>query len=118
MTRARRIRRGQLTDIEDQPDPKTPKDIVRKALAWWIATTALSVGQAYWLTIRGNCELGLCMSSMLTVEEYAAVIFIAELVTVSVNSTKDSGYEAKTSHDRLWQTFFEANKLLTGQIST
>ena len=33
------------------------------------------------------------------------------MVTVSVNTTKDSGYEDKTSHDRLWQTLFEANKL-------
>ena len=111
MTGARRSRRGQSTDIEDQPDPKTPKDIVRKALARWIATTALIIGQAYWLTIRGDCELGLCMSSMLSVEEYAAVLFVTELVTVGVNKTKDSGYEAKTSHDRLWQTFFEENKL-------
>ena len=51
------------------------------------------------------------MSSMLTVEEYAAILFITKLVTVAVNNTKDSGYEAKTSHDRLWQTFLEENKL-------
>ena len=51
------------------------------------------------------------MSSMLTVEEYAAVLFVTELVTFSVNTTKDRGYEAKTSHDRSWHTFFEANKI-------
>ena len=107
------VTEGQWSDVwgDQQPEPKTPKGIVRKALARWIATTAFIVGQTYWLTIRGDCELGLCMSSMLTVEEYSAVLFVAGLVTVSVNTTKDSGYEAKTSHNRLWKTFLEANKL-------
>ena len=107
-----RSRREQSTNVEDQPEPKTPNDIVRKALAQWITTAALIVGQAYWLTIRGDCVLGMCMSSMLTVkDEYAAVLFVTELVTISVNTTKDSGYEAKTSYDCSQQTFFEANKL-------
>ena len=76
-----------MSDGESQPEPKTPKDTVREALAKFLAITASAsvIGRAYWLTVRGDCELGLCMTSMLTVEEYSSVLLVSELVTLSNN---------------------------------
>ena len=89
-----------MSDGESQPEPKTPKDTVREALAKFLAITASVIGRAYWLTVRGDCELGLCMTSMLTVEEYSSVLLVSELITLS-NNKGTGGYDVKTSHDRL-----------------
>ena len=58
------------------------KEKVQDALAAFITATAAVIGRAYWLTIQGDCELGLCLTTMLTVEEYSAVLFCSELVDV------------------------------------
>ena len=79
------------------------KEKVQDALAAFIAATAAVIGRTYWLTIQGNCELGLCLTTMLTVEEYSAVLFCSELV--DVKNKKNGGFSVTTSVESKWKPF-------------
>ena len=56
--------------------------IAQDGVAAFIVGLAALLCQTYWFTIQGDCELGLCLTTMLTLEEYAALLFVAGLVNV------------------------------------
>ena len=65
-------------------------------------------------TIRGDCELGLCLNTMLMVEEFAALLFIGGFV--NVKEQMDGGYTvematAPISRDNAFTTFLEDHEL-------
>ena len=57
-------------------------NILQVAIIVWIIAAAATIGKAYNFTIRGDCELGLCLTMMFTVEEYAALLLASKLVKV------------------------------------
>jgi len=84
------------------------KEAVRKAITAFILAFVIILSEAYCFTIRGDCELGFCLATMLTVEEYAELLLVGEFVTLKANG---DSYTVQTSHDRIWNTFLESHNL-------
>ena len=61
------------------------KTSARDAIATFVTAAAVIVVAAYCFTIRGDCKLGQCLVTMLTIEEYTALL-LAVLVTMKKKS--------------------------------
>jgi hypothetical protein len=77
----------------------------RDAIVMFIAAIAAIIGDSHWFTVRGDCEWGLCLQTQLTVDEYAAFLIAAQLVTVKKN--RSSGGYTVGSGKSVWQGLFE-----------
>jgi hypothetical protein len=84
--------------------------IARDRIAAFIVGLAAIIGQAYWFTIRGDCEMGLSLTTMLTVEEYAALLFVGGLV--NVKNKRGGGHTVEISVDNTWNGFLRHYELL------
>ncbi len=85
---------------------KLSETLVRRALAAFISAAADATDTPHSYSIRGDCANSLCLLLMLTTEEYAAVLKIANLV--EINRAKNGGYIFKTSERHWNQTFLQA----------
>ena len=63
-------------------DVPSTSNVPQVAIVVWIIAAAATIGEAYNFTVRGDCELGLCLTMMFTVEEYAALLLASKLVKV------------------------------------
>jgi len=85
------------------------KESARKALALFLSAFAAIIANPYWFTIRGDCELGLCLTSMLTIEEYAALLIVGQFVRVKKDSKSTSGFNVHSLS--AWNQFLTENKM-------
>jgi len=86
-------------------EAEAKKKVIRDALAAFFAGAALVIGhRVHWFTIRGDNELGLQLLTMLSVDEYATVLLLGELVNVT-NNRQSEGYIVKTSDSSKWNPF-------------
>ena len=81
------------------------KESARTAFAIFLSTLATLIAEPYIFTIRGDCELGLCLTSMLSVAEYAALLIAGGFVRVK----KDSNSTNRLTVESLdvWNNFLE-----------
>ena len=63
-------------------DAITQRDIAHAAFAQFIADSSDAIHESYWFSIRGECESSLCMHSMLTMDEFCRLLYIADLVQI------------------------------------
>jgi hypothetical protein len=77
----------------------------RDAFVMFIAAVAAIIGESHWFTVRGDCDWGLCLHTQLTVDEYAAFLIAAQLV--SVKKSKDSNTYSVDSGKGAWAGLFE-----------
>ncbi|KAL7533094.1 hypothetical protein ACHAWF_006364 [Thalassiosira exigua] len=80
------------------------KDSCRDAIAEFIRDLAAAVDEAYWFSIRGHCQLALSTIMMLTVQEFASLILMAELV---VTKKWSGSLKVETSDRKYWTPFLE-----------
>jgi hypothetical protein len=52
----------------------------RAALASFITDASDAINESYWFSIRGECESSLCVHTMLEMDEYCELLYVAELV--------------------------------------
>jgi hypothetical protein len=52
----------------------------RAALACFIIDTSDAINKSYWFSIRGECESSLCVHTMLEMDKYCELLYVAELV--------------------------------------
>ena len=79
--------------------------LVRTAFGIFLSALATIISDPYWYTIRGDCEFGLCLMSMLTPEEYAALLLTGGFVRVVKKDNSASGLGIKSLS--VWDEFFE-----------
>ena len=84
------------------------RDAVRKDIAGFIAAFAIILAEAHNFTIRGDCELGFCLTTMLTVEEYSAVLLTGQFVTLKA---RGDSFNVQTTHYHIWNEFLKDNEL-------
>ena len=66
------------------------KNVPQATIFVWIIVAVATIGEAYNFTIRGDCELGLCLTMMFTMEEYAALLLANKLVKVKEKRAGDT----------------------------
>ena len=91
--------------------------IAREALAEFIRDAAVSFKEAYWLPVRGDNDFSLCVHTLLSIDDYAELLYHAELLCsgrrgyesteeswrrflqeYNINGRGDSGYAEVTEH--------------------
>ena len=93
------------------------KKVIRDALATFIFAVGGCIGRAYWFTLRGDCEMGLCLLTMLSVEDYARALFLGDFVIVNKHSsTGEYHVKGVNNHDiRGIKKFIEHHQTPLGQ---
>ena len=74
------------------------KKVVRDALAVFILAVGGCIGRAYWFTLQGDCEMGLCLLTMLSIEDYARALFLGNFVIVNKRSTGEYYVKGVNKH--------------------
>ena len=59
-------------------------------LAKFIYDAANAIDEAYWFSIRGECDASLCVHTMLSMDEYCKLLFLAGLVKIGKSSIEMS----------------------------
>ena len=81
-----------------------PPTVVRQGLANFIRSAAGLCEKDHWFTIQGDCQLSLCLLTMLTVKEYACLLLVGGLIT----TRQVKGLtKVETSEIKIWRPFFE-----------
>ena len=83
------------------------RGLARTAFGIFLSALATIISDPYWYTIRGDCELGLCLMSMLTPEEYAALLLTGGFVTVVKKKNNDGTDGLGVKSLSVWKDFFE-----------
>ena len=86
-------------------DVLSASNVPQAAIVVWIIAAAATIGEAYNFTIWGDCELGLCLTIMFTVEEYAALLLASKVV--KVKKKRAGGYIVATSDTDIWNPLLE-----------
>ena len=85
-------------------DAITQRDIAHAAFAQFIADSSDAIHESYWFSIRGECESSLCMHSMLTMDEFCRLLYIADLVQIGKRGAQLSR--------NIWAQFLRDEQLL------
>ena len=107
VSRAQKKKREAAAQQKKKREAAAQQKIIRDALAAFFIGAALVIRhRAHWFTVRGDNELGLCLLTMLSVEEYATVLLLAGLLSVT-NNNQSGGYNVKTSDSTYWTPFLD-----------
>ena len=79
--------------------------MARESIAAFFTATAAIIGHAYWFTVRGDCELGLGLTMMLSLEEYDALLLVSGLINVKHRS--GGGYRVEVPIEGQWKPFLK-----------
>ena len=64
--------------------------------------------EAYWFSIRGDCKMSLCLTTMFTVPEFAKLLLVGKFVTFR---RMGGTLRVQTSEDDIWNAFLDEFKL-------
>ena len=84
---------------------------MRSALALFIATLAGLMDEAFWFSVRGDCKMSLCLTTMFTVPEFARALIVGEFVTTRRVKGK---LQVETSEIKIWNPFLDEYQLRQG----
>eukprot|EP00956_Cyclotella_meneghiniana_P029433 scaffold71214_cov37-Cyclotella_meneghiniana.AAC.1 len=79
------------------------RQIAREALAEFIRDASKSIQEVYWFVVRGESDSSLCTHTLLSLEEYAELLYHAELLTLGKR-----GYEYS---EETWRSFLREEGL-------
>ena len=63
--------------------------------------------EAYWFSIRGDCKMSLCPTTMFTVPEFAKLLLVGKFVTFR---RMGGTLRVQTSEDDIWNAFLDEFK--------
>lgn len=65
-----------------QAEAMEPKELARDAIAHFIRDASNSIPYGYWFTVRGECNSSLCVHTMLNLDQYAELLYIAGFIRI------------------------------------